>query len=45
MVQVVAQALVDILPDDDAEERLLDSFLKGRDVLPLAEAARQEQLF
>jgi len=41
-VRVVAQTLVDILPDDDAEGRLLDNFLKGRDVLP---EIRQDRLF
>jgi hypothetical protein len=44
-VCAVAQTLVDILPDDDPEGRLLDNFLKGRDVLPPAEVARQERLF
>jgi hypothetical protein len=41
-VRLVAQTLIDILPDDDAEGRLLDNFLKGRDVLP--EVPRQERL-
>jgi putative DNA methylase len=41
-VRLVAQTLVNILPDDDAERRLLEGFLAGRDVLP--EVARQERL-
>jgi hypothetical protein len=42
-VRLVAQMLVNILPDDDARRRLLESFLAGRDVLP--EVAKQERLF
>jgi putative DNA methylase len=42
-VRLVAQTLINILPDDDAERRLLEGFLAGREVLP--EAARQERLF
>jgi hypothetical protein len=38
----VAQTLINILPDDDGERRLLEGFLAGRDVLP--EVARQEKL-
>jgi putative DNA methylase len=41
-VRLVAQTLINILPDDDAERRLLEGFLAGRDVLP--EVPRQEQL-
>jgi hypothetical protein len=41
-VRLVAQTLVNILPDDDGERRLLEGFLAGRDVLP--EVARQEKL-
>jgi putative DNA methylase len=42
-VRLVAQTLINILPDDDAERRLLEGFLAGRDVLP--EVPRQERLF
>jgi putative DNA methylase len=42
-VRLVAQTLINILPDDDAERRLLEGFLAGREVLP--EVARQEKLF
>jgi putative DNA methylase len=42
-VRLVAQTLVNILPGDDAERRLLEGFLAGRDVLP--ETPRQERLF
>jgi putative DNA methylase len=42
-VRLVAQTLVDILPPDDAERRLLEGFLAGRDSLP--EAPRQDRLF
>jgi hypothetical protein len=41
-VRLVAQTLINILPDDDAERRLLEGFLAGREVLP--EVARQERL-
>ena len=41
-MRLVAQTLVDILPPDDAERRLLEGFLAGRDSLP--EAPRQERL-
>ena len=30
----LAMALIDILPDDDTERRLLEGFLSRRDVLP-----------
>jgi len=42
-VRLVAQTLINILPDDDPERRLLEGFLAGRDVLP--EVPRQERLF
>jgi len=38
----MAQTLINILPDGDAERRLLEGFLAGRDVLP--EVPRQRQL-
>jgi len=41
-VRLVAQTLINILPDDDAERRLLEGFLAGRDVLP--DVPRQERL-
>jgi putative DNA methylase len=41
-VRLVAQTLINILPDDDTERRLLEGFLAGRDVLP--EVVRQERL-
>jgi hypothetical protein len=41
-VRLVAQTLVNILPDKDAERRLLEGFLAGRDMLP--EVPRQERL-
>jgi len=41
-VRLVAQTLINILPADDAERRLLEGFLAGRDVLP--EVPRQERL-
>ena len=41
-VRLVAQTLINILPDDDPERRLLEGFLAGRDVLP--EVPRQERL-
>ena len=37
----MAQTLINVLPDD-AERRLLEGFLAGRDVLP--EVPRQERL-
>jgi adenine-specific DNA methylase len=42
-VRLVAQTLINILPDDDAERRLLEGFLAGREVLP--EVVKQERLF
>ena len=42
-LRLVAQTLINILPDDDAERRLLEGFLAGRDVLP--EVATQDRLF
>lgn len=41
-VWLMAQTLVNILPDDDAERQLLKGFLAGRDVLP--DTPRQERL-
>ena len=41
-VRLVAQTLVDILPPDDGERRLLEGFLAGRESLP--EVPRQERL-
>jgi len=41
-VRLVAQTIINILPDDDAERRLLEGFLAGRDTLP--EPPRQERL-
>jgi hypothetical protein len=41
-VRLVAQTLVNVLPDEDGERRLLEGFLAGRDVLP--EVVRQERL-
>jgi len=41
-VRLVAQTLINILPNDDSERRLLEGFLAGRDVLP--EVPRQERL-
>ena len=41
-VRLVAQTIINILPDDDAERRLLEGFLAGRDTLP--ESPRQERL-
>ncbi|MBU0491437.1 MAG: DUF1156 domain-containing protein [Chloroflexi bacterium] len=41
-VRLVAQTLVNILPDAAAERRLLEGFMAGRDVLP--EVTRQERL-
>jgi putative DNA methylase len=42
-VRLVAQTLINILPDGDSERRLLEGFLAGRDLLP--EVERQERLF
>ena len=41
-VRLVAQTLVNVLSDDDAERRLLEGFLAGRELL--AEQPRQERL-
>ncbi len=41
-VRLVAQTLIDILPQDDRERRLLEGFLAGRDSVP--DAPRQERL-
>jgi adenine-specific DNA methylase len=41
-VRLVAQTLVNILPSDDNERRLLEGFLAGRESLP--EVVRQERL-
>jgi adenine-specific DNA methylase len=41
-VRLVAQTLINILPEGDAERRLLEGFLAGRDVLP--DVARQDRL-
>ncbi len=41
-VRLVAQTIVNILPDDDAERRLLEGFLQGRDTLP--DVSRQRRL-
>lgn len=41
-VRLVAQTIIDILPQDDKERRLLEGFLAGRDNLP--DAPRQERL-
>lgn len=41
-VRLVAQTLINILPDDDAERRLLEGFLAGRDTLP--DVPKQERL-
>jgi adenine-specific DNA methylase len=41
-VRLVAQTLINILPDEDSERRLLEGFLAGRDVLP--EVARRGRL-
>ena len=41
-VRLVAQTLVDILPPDDGERRLLEGFLAGRESLP--DVPRQERL-
>jgi hypothetical protein len=42
-VRLVAQTLINILPDEDAERRLREGFLAGRDMSP--ESPRQERLF
>jgi hypothetical protein len=39
----VAQTVINILPDNDSERRLLEGFLVGQEVLP--EVPRQERLF
>lgn len=41
-VRLVAQTIINILPDDDAERRLLEGFLQGRDALP--DVPRQQRL-
>ena len=41
-VRLVAQTIIKVLSDGDAERRLLDGFLAGRDTLP--EAPSQEKL-
>jgi putative DNA methylase len=41
-VRLVAQTLVNILPAEDSERRLLEGFLAGRDTLP--DVPRQERL-
>jgi adenine-specific DNA methylase len=41
-VRLVAQTLINILPEKSTERRLLEGFLAGRDVLP--EVPRQERL-
>jgi hypothetical protein len=41
-LRLVAQTIVNILPDDDSERRLLEGFLQGRDTLP--DAPRQRRL-
>ena len=41
-VRLVAQTLINILPDEDSERRLLEGFLVGRAVLP--EVVRWERL-
>lgn len=40
---LVAQTLINILPDEDAECRLLEGFPAGWEVLP--KVAKQERLF
>jgi putative DNA methylase len=42
-VRMVAQTIIDILPPDDSERRLLEGFLAGKDVLP--DQPRQGRLF
>jgi len=41
-VRLVAQTIVNILPDDDAERRLLEGFLAGRELV--VDQGRQERL-
>jgi hypothetical protein len=41
-IRLVAQTIVNILPDDDPERRLLEGFLQGRDTLP--DVPRQRRL-
>jgi adenine-specific DNA methylase len=41
-VRLVAQTIINILPESEDERRLLEGFLAGRDVLP--DVARQERL-
>lgn len=41
-IRLVAQTLVNILPEDDSERRLLEGFLIGRDALP--DLPRQDRL-
>jgi adenine-specific DNA methylase len=41
-LRLVAQTIINILPDDDSERRLLEGFLQGRDSLP--EVTRQGRL-
>jgi putative DNA methylase len=41
-VRLVAQTIINILPDDDPERRLLEGFLQGRDGLP--DVPRQQRL-
>jgi hypothetical protein len=41
-IRLVAQTIVNILPDDDSERRLLEGFLQGRDTLP--DVPRQRRL-
>jgi adenine-specific DNA methylase len=43
-VRLVAQTIVNILPDDDSERRLLEGFLQGRDTLPAQRVPRQGRL-
>ena len=42
-IRLVAQTIINILPDDDPERRLLEGFLQGRDTLP--DAPRQRRLW
>ena len=41
-MRLVAQTLINILPGEDPERRLLEGFLAGRDILP--ETTRQDRL-
>jgi hypothetical protein len=43
-IRLVAQTIVNILPDDDSERRLLEGFLQGRDTLPAQRVPRQDKL-